>query len=160
MKALTTSQLRMQADERLYTAGGGLTERSRALLNEATRYFVGHDAAVGVLFTEGRMQSPMFLKSGINGGPWGGSHRGGVPRMPGWGFTRGGASQGNIATHVEGHASAILWQRDLKLGHLLVDRAMCDVCHRNLYNTLPPGSSLYVYSEAEGETIVRASHGA
>ncbi len=113
-----------------------------------------------MLFIDGAMMYPMFIKSGIDGGPWGGTGRGGIPRGKGWGFTGGGPSQGNIATHVEGHASAIMWQREIKLAHLLVDRAMCSVCHQNLYNTLPPGSTLFVYSVAEGQTTVRASHGA
>lgn len=146
--------------QQLYGAAQGLTARSRALLEEARRFFVGHAEAVGVLFLDETLRTPLFLRSGHEGGPWGGTQRGGVPRLPGWAFTRGGHSQGNIATHVEGHAAAILWQRGARRGHLLVDRAMCEVCARNLYGTMPPGSVLHVYSEAEGETIVRASHGA
>ena len=111
---------------------------------------------MGVLRVKG--EKPIFIKSGAHGGPSGGTHRGGVPRMPGWGFTQGGNSQGNIATHVEGHASAIMWQRKLKDAHLLVDRAMCGVCSKTLSNTLPPGSRLVVESIDEGVTIVNASH--
>jgi SCP1.201-like deaminase len=154
-----SERLRMEAQCNLYTTDKGLTVRSHALLEEAKKYFVGHNEAVGVLFIDGAMKYPIFIKSGIDGGPWGGTHRGGVPRGKGRGFTSGGPSQGNIATHVEGHASAIMWQRDIKQAHLLVDRAMCGVCHQNLYNTLPPQSILFVYSDAEGKTIVRASHG-
>jgi hypothetical protein len=136
-----------------------LTMRARSLLRDAASFFVGHTRAVGVLFIDGNLKNPMFLRSGHEGGPWGGSHRGGIPRLPGWGFTMGAAHEGNISTHVEGHASAILWQRNIKLGYLLVDRAMCKVCDRYLYTTLPPNSTLLVYSEDEGKTVVSASHG-
>ena len=44
-----------------------------------------------------------------------------------------GASQGNRATHIEGHAAAIMWQREFNRAVLIVDRAMCQVCQ--------PGSS-------------------
>ena len=132
-------------------------DQQRAI-DEARAFFVGHGEAVGVLTAPGGR--PMFIKSGIDGGPWGGTQRGGVPRMPGWAFTRGGPSQGNIATHVEGHAVAILWQRRLREAVLLVDRPMCGVCSRNLPATLPPGARLLVISEDEGETYVWASHGA
>lgn len=146
--------------ERLYADANGLTAQARSLLEQARRFFVGHTEAVGVLILEDRIDHPLFLKSGFEGGPWGGTQRGGVPRGPGRGFTSGGPSQGNIATHVEGHASAIMWQRDVRRAHLVVDRAMCGVCARSLYNTLPPESVMFVYSDEEGETIVRASHGA
>lgn len=136
--------------------GGSFGLYDVALLEKARAYFMGHKEAVGVLLVNG--QQPMFLKSGEDGGPWGGTQRGGVPRMSGWAFTQGGASQGNIATHVEGHASAIMWQRNLTDAHLLVDRAMCDVCSRLLANTLPPGSRLRVESIDEGLTVVSASH--
>ena len=134
-----------------------LTPTQRALLYRARGFFVGHTEAVGVLLPPDN-GALMFIKSGNEGGPWGGTQRGFVPRMPGWGFTRG-FSQGNIATHVEGHASAILWQRGFRMGLLLVDRPMCRICSQNLAYTLPPGSELRVLSEEEGLTIVRASHG-
>jgi hypothetical protein len=143
----------------LYTEANGLTARSHALLTDAKAFFVGHDQAVGVLFVDGAMTYPMFLKSGQEGGPWGGTQRGGVPRGRGRGFTSGGPSQGNIATHVEGHAAAIMWQRKIRVSHLLVDRAMCSICSRTLTTTLPPDSTMFVYSDEEGETILRASHG-
>jgi hypothetical protein len=88
----------------------------------------------------------------------GGTHRGVVPRGRGWGFTSGGPSEGNIATHVEGHASAIMWQRQLRKAYLLVDREMCSVCHKMICNTLPAGAVLRVYSDAEGNTIIRSTH--
>ena len=155
---LSAVNLQLEAQRRLYSSAGGLTRRSHALLETAKAYFVGHTSAVGVLFIDAALATPMFLKSGIEGGPWGGTHCGGVPRGEGWAFTSGGPSQGNIGTHVEGHASAIMWQRDVKLAHLLVDRAMCGICQKNLYYTLPPNSVLFVYSDAEGETFLRATH--
>jgi hypothetical protein len=108
----------------------------------------------------------MFLKSGEEGGPWGGAQRGGVPRgksrakvgVPGYGFTGGGPSQGNIATHVEGHAAAIMWQRKFRKALLIVDRPMCDICSRLLPMALPPGAMLTVLSEEEGKTLVWSTH--
>jgi len=136
------------------------------IIEDAKNFFVGHTEAVGVLIPEG--QPRMFLKSGEEGGPWGGSQRGGVPRgntkakvgVTGFGFTGGGPSQGNIATHVEGHAAAIMWQRGFRKAMLLVDRPMCSVCSRFLSTALPPCCELVVISDGEGLTIVRSSHGA
>jgi hypothetical protein len=156
---LDVDSLETLSEDKLYSTGHQLTERSRALLEKAKGYFVGHKASVGVLFVGGTMKYPMFLKSGNDGGPWGGTQRGNVPRGPGRAFTQGAPHEGNIATHVEGHASAIMWQRKINLAYLLVDRAMCSVCHRDLHVTLPPGGTMLVYSDAEGKTIVRASHG-
>jgi hypothetical protein len=146
------------SDSLVYGTDQGLTARSRALLAEARAYFQGHGGAVAVMFAEGRMTYPMYLKSGYEGGPWGGTHRGGIPRGSGWGFSSGGPSEGNIATHVEGHAAAIMWQRGLRHAYLLVDREMCRVCHRMICNTLPAGARLEVYSDSEGKTIVRSTH--
>jgi hypothetical protein len=146
------------SEDRLYGTDRHLTEWSRALLAQAKDYFVGHSGAVAVMYVDGQMKHPMFLKSGHEGGPWGGTHRGGVPRGTGRGFTSGGPSEGNIATHVEGHASAIMWQRKLQRAYLIVDREMCSVCHRMICNTLPPGSILFIYSDAEGKTSVRSTH--
>jgi hypothetical protein len=83
-----------------------LTPAQVQLLEQAKKFFIGHQSAVGVLLPTAH--PPMFIKSGIEGGPWGGTHRGGIPRGRGWGFTEGGPSRGNIATHVEGHAVAIM----------------------------------------------------
>jgi hypothetical protein len=135
-----------------------LNVREAGLLAEAKAFFVGHDAAVGVLLLPDD-EPPLFLKSGNDGGPWGGTQRGGFPRGKGWAFTQGGPSQGNIATHVEGHAVAVLWQKNFKKGILLVDRPMCDVCSRNLPYTLPVGGELVVKSENEGITLLRSTHG-
>lgn len=136
----------------------GLDAHQHGLLQQARQFFVCSEGTVGVMLVEGG--EPMFLKSGIEGGPWGGTHRGGIPRLPGWAFTRGGPSQGNIATHVEGHAAAIMWQRRLTRATLLVDRPMCKICDRNLPSTLPPGALLSVLSEEEGLSLVRSSHAA
>lgn len=135
-----------------------LDVRQTQLLKQAKLFFVNHDGAVGVLIPP-IGEAPIFLKSGINGGPWGGTHRGGIPRGNGWAFTQGGPSQGNIATHVEGHAVAILWQRGFKNAVLLVDRPMCKVCERDLPQTMMKGMEMTVISEEEGITVVRSSHG-
>jgi len=128
----------------------------RDLIQIARDYFGGHTEAVGVLLVPG--EAPMFIKSGEEGGPWGGTQRGSIPRLPGWAFTRGGQSQGNIATHVEGHAAAIMWQRRFSNATLLVDRPMCDICGRLLPTCIPPKSRLLVMSEEEGETSITATH--
>jgi hypothetical protein len=86
------------SEDKLYGSDNRLTERSRALLAQARDYFVGHTEAVGVMFIDGPIKYPMFVKSGHEGGPWGGTHRGGIPRGAGYGFTSGGPSQANIAT--------------------------------------------------------------
>jgi len=125
-----------------------LTPAQVQLLEQAKKFFIGHQSAVGVLLPTAH--PPMFIKSGIEGGPWGGTHRGGIPRGRGWGFTEGGSSQGNIATHVEGHAVAIMWQRLFRGAVLIVDRPMCQICGRDLPSTLPAGSELRVISEREG----------
>ena len=137
----------------------GLNAQQLQLLSRASEYFIGHQGALGVMILPGG-GAPIFLKSGVDGGPWGGTHRGGFPRGEGWAFTQGGPSQGNISTHVEGHAVAVLWQRKLLSAILLVDRPMCKICGRNLPLTLPPGAMLTVISEEEGTTIIRSSHGA
>ena len=133
-----------------------LTPAQVQLLEQAKKFFIGHQSAVGVLLPTAH--PPMFIKSGIEGGPWGGTHRGGIPRGRGRGFTEGGPSQGNIATHVEGHAVAIMWQRLFRGAVLIVDRPMCQICGRDLPSTLPAGSELVVISEQEGTTIVRSTH--
>ena len=135
-----------------------LNVQHAGLLRQARHFFVGHNGAVGVLIPSDGT-APLFLKSGIEGGPWGGTHRGGVPRGKGWAFTKGGPSQGNIATHVEGHAVAVLWQRGLKKAVLLVDRPMCKVCERDISQTMRAGMELTIISEKDGETLVRSSHG-
>ena len=158
MSGSSTGQNGIVSEDKLYGTDQRLTEYSRGLLTKAKEYFVGHKAAVGVMFIDGPVKYPMYLKSGHEGGPWGGTHRGGVPRGKGYGFTRGGPSEANIATHVEGHASAIMWQRSLKKAYLIVDREMCGTCHAQICNTLPAGAQLIVYSDAEGRTSIRSTH--
>jgi hypothetical protein len=148
------------SEDKLYTTDHHLTARSQMLLRLARTFFNKNTGTVGVMFVGGSMKSHMFIQSGHEGGPWGGTQRGNVPRMPGWAFTQGKPHEGNIATHVEGHASAIMWERKIARAYLLVDRPMCNICKDSLYNTLPPGSELLVYSEKEGKTIVRAAHAA
>jgi hypothetical protein len=133
------------------------SKTNQDLIERARSYFVSHTEAIGVLLVPG--ETPMFIRSGIHGGPWGGSQRGHVPRLPGWAFTRGGPSQGNIGTHVEGHAAAIMWQRQFPHAILLVDRPMCNICSAFLSSALPPRSRLTVLSEEEGMTHVWSSHG-
>jgi hypothetical protein len=145
-------------DDRPRGALSNLNVRQIQLLQDAKSFFVGHKEALGVLIVDG--YPPMFIKSGIDGGPWGGTHRGGIVRGKGYAFTQGGPSQANIATHVEGHAVAIMCQRGFMSATLLVDRAMCKVCDRNLPNALPVGTRLLVISEEEGETLVFSNHGA
>src|SRR4030095_11983177 len=70
---------------------------------------------------------------------------------------QGGPSQGNIATH-EGHAAAIMWQRQFNRAVLIVDRAMCKICGQNLPSTLPPRARLVVISEEEGTTLLGSTH--
>lgn len=111
-------------------------------------------AITGVLVS-GREQ--MYLRSGEHGGPWGGTQRGGIPRGPGEGFTSGGPSQGNVATHVEGHAAAIMHQRGITQATLYVERDPCSICSRDLMQALPPGSTLTVISPGHGTTIFRSS---
>lgn len=133
-----------------------LDAHQAGLLLRARLFYVGHKEAVGALIIPGA--DPIFIKSGIDGGPWGGTQRGGIPRLPGWAFTQGGPSQGNIATHVEGHAAAIMWQRGCERAVLVVDRPMCGICSRNLPSALPPRSRLDIISEEEDKTIIWSSH--
>ncbi|SHJ41213.1 SpvB/TcaC N-terminal domain-containing protein [Aquimarina spongiae] len=123
---------------------------------KAREFYPEHKGAVGSLFTE-ESADPMLIKSGVEGGPWGGTQRGGIPRGKTYGFTSGGPSQGNIATHVEGHSAAIMHQRGLKKGVLFVDRAICSICSRDLPDALPAGSTLRVITP-EGTTTFRSSH--
>ena len=115
---------------------------SRIKVQAARDYYPGHRGEVGTLeATDGR---PMYIKSGEEGGPWGGTQRGGIPRGKGEAFTSGGPSQGNIATHVEGHSAAIMHQQDIQNATLTMGRDQCSICARNLPTALPPGSQLTV----------------
>src|SRR3954469_3592709 len=101
---------------------GDLNQSQQEALDKARGFYVGHQGAYGAMFAPGA--NTMLLKSGVSGGAFGGADRGGIPRGPGWGFTQGGPSQGNIATHVEGHAAAVMWQRGFTRGVLVVSEPM------------------------------------
>jgi RHS repeat-associated protein len=134
---------------------GELVARARAYFQLPPSPTSSNTRIVGVLLTG---QEQMFIHSGEFGGPWGGTHRGGVPRGRGYGFTSGGPSQGNIATHVEGHAAAIMHQRGLLSATLVVESDPCGICSRDLSDALPPGASLTIISPGHGTTYVRSSH--
>jgi hypothetical protein len=118
---------------------------------------------VGVLITEDGTE--MYVKSGEDGGDWGGTQRGGIPRGKGEGFSGGGHSQGNVATHVEGHSAAIMHQRGINRATLLIEEPPCAICDGTegwdpiegkwrpgtkrvhspgISNVLPPGAQLKV----------------
>lgn len=131
-----------------------------AKVQAARDFYPGHGGEVGTLEAQGR--SPMRIKSGVDGGPWGGTQRGGIPRGKGEAFTSGGPSQGNIATHVEGHSAAIMHQQGISEATLTMGRDQCSICGRNLPTALPPESQLTVVhvDERTGEistTVYRSS---
>ncbi|MFE5689634.1 DddA-like double-stranded DNA deaminase toxin [Streptomyces sp. NPDC056512] len=132
-----------------------------AKVRSAEEFYPGHQGAVGTLEAPGRQ--PMRIKSGVDGGPWGGTQRGGIPRGRGEAFTSGGPSQGNIATHVEGHAAAIMHQQGLTEATLTMGIDQCTICGNNLPSALPPGAVLRVDHVAPSgqvsTTIYRSSHG-
>jgi SCP1.201-like deaminase len=132
-----------------------------AELEEARDFYPGHQGEVGSLLAPGRQ--PMRIKSGVEGGPWGGAQRGGVPRGRGYAFTSGGPGQGNIATHVEGHAAAIMSQQNIKTATLVMGAEQCSICANNLPAALPAGSQLKVINvdpagNVISEHIYRSSH--
>jgi RHS repeat-associated protein len=128
-----------------------------ALANARAFFNLSRSSAtiVGVLIVG---EEQMFIRSGEHGGPWGGTQRGGIPRGPGYGFTSGGASQGNIATHVEGHVAAIMHQRGIVNATLYVESNPCQICSRDLMSALPAGSTLTVVSPGRTD-VFRSSHG-
>jgi RHS repeat-associated protein len=135
-------------------------ETLQSELQAAKEYYPGHKGQVGSFLVEGRQ--PMRVKSGESGGPWGGTQRGGIPRGKDYGFTQGGPSQGNIATHVEGHVAAIMWQQGIKKGTLVMEAEQCAICSRDLASALPPDSELTVVvidqSGKTSVTIYRSTH--
>jgi hypothetical protein len=134
-------------------------ELATAKVQAARDFYPGHRGQVGTLEAPGR--SPMRIKSGVEGGPSGGTQRGGIPRGKGEAFTSGGPSEGNIATHVEGHSAAIMHQQGIQEATLTMGRDQCSVCARNLPTALPPGSQLtVVHIDEAGQlstTIYRSS---
>jgi peptidoglycan hydrolase-like protein with peptidoglycan-binding domain len=144
------------------TAGAvSVMESPLAKVRAAEDFYPGHQGAVGTLEAPGRQ--PMRIKSGVDGGPWGGTQRGGIPRGQGEAFTSGGPSQGNIGTHVEGHTAAIMHQQGLSEATLTMGMDQCAICARNLPSALPPGAELkVVHIDATGQvdmTIYRSNHG-
>lgn len=111
----------------------GLSESEWTKIRKAREFFKlparptsSQPTIVGVIITENGEE--IYVKSGEDGGPSGGTQRGSIPRGPKEGFTGGGSSQGNIATHVEGHTAAIMHQRGLQKATLLIEEAPCRIC--------------------------------
>jgi hypothetical protein len=123
----------------------GLTNEEREQLRHCREYFALPSAAtsaetaiVGILLVHG--ESPIYLISGQHGGPWGGMHRGGVPRGPGSGNNRYSLS------HVEGHAAAIMHNRNIARATLLIEKEPCGACDPNIPRMLPAGARLQIVS--------------
>ena len=132
-------------------------ESLAAELGAVREFYPGHGGEVGSLLAPGRR--PMRIKSGVEGGPWGGAQRGGIPRGKGYGSTSGGPSQGNIATHVEGHAAAIMHQQNIKSATLVMGAEQCAICGRDLPAALPAGSELTVINvDPAGNVISRNTY--
>ena len=132
----------------------GLTGAEWSRIAEARRFFnlpaqptASRTTIVGVLVTN--TGEELFLRSGEDDGPYGGPSRGGIPRGRGESFTGGGSSQGNIATHVEGKATAIMHQRGITRATLLIEEPPCRICDSptatpSITRALPPGANLTV----------------
>lgn len=102
----------------------------------------GNDKTTGILIAGGE---ETILESGVDGP---------ARLMPkGWpGFdliTR---------THVEGHASALMWQNGLEEGTLLINNPPCLSCSRLLPRMLPPNASLRVIVPGIFDEIFRGIH--
>ena len=95
------------------------------------------------LFNAPGLKKPLEVTSGKIGGPWIGSHKGGIPRGLGNRFAVN-PTEKNLATHVEGHAVAGMWQLNVRVGYLLVGGEPCGVCAPNIAGALPPGATLVV----------------
>jgi len=148
---------------------GGLTAAEKTLLVGVRRQFnlpvtptPSDQTIVGVLILETGEQLP--IHSGRSGGPYGGVQRGGVPRGPGSGATRY-----NI-THVESHATAIMRQRGVKQGILLIEKEPCAACagytkaqpdvdvrSPNVSSLLPDDAQLLVV-DPDSTTYFRSAH--
>ena len=122
-------------------------------VQDARAFYPLHRGEVGTLVSEGRQ--PMHIKSGFDCGPWGGTQRGGIPRGKGEVFTSGAPHEGNIATHVEGHAAAIMRQQNINKATLYMGREQCDICSKHLSIVLPPGSELTVVHVDEAGNLSR-----
>jgi len=86
------------------------------------------------------------LRSGKEGGPFGGNQKGGIPTGKGRGFTAGEPHEGNIITHVEGHAAGEMHRGGISEGNLDITKDPCQICDNNLLSGLPAGSKLTVQS--------------
>jgi hypothetical protein len=109
----------------LTEAEWGKIKATRKFFNLPDRPTAGQPTIVGVLVDD-KTGKEYRLKSGEEGGPYGGSQRGNVPRGPGEGFTQGGQHQGNIATHIEGHAAAVMHEQEIKSATLLIEEMPCE----------------------------------
>jgi hypothetical protein len=126
----------------------GLTVVEQEKLRHCREYFalpVGgtqtNKTIVGLLLIPGERQ--LELKSGRDGGPCGGTQRGGIPRGAGSG------SNAYTLVHVEGHAAAILHNRKIPRATLLLEKEPCGTCDPALPRMLPPGARLEVVSPNE-----------
>jgi hypothetical protein len=163
----------------------GLTEAEWAKIKATRKFFnlpgrptTGQPTIVGVLVDD-KTGNEYKLKSGEDAGPYGGTQRGNVPRGPGEAFTKGGPHQGNIATHVEGHAAAVMHQQNITEATLLIEEMPCEgACDAtrawdpiegdwkgpmkarpatpNISTALPPGTKLTVV-DPEAAGIYRSS---
>lgn len=136
------------------TRSNGLTGAEWSRIAEARRFFnlpaqptASRTTIVGVLVMPSGEE--LFLRSGEDDGPYGGPSRGGIPRGRGEAFSGGGASQGNIATHVEGKATAVMHQRGISRATLLIEEPPCRICDSptatpSITRALPPGATLTV----------------
>jgi hypothetical protein len=134
----------------------GLTASEWQLIAQARTYFnlppqptEANPTIVGVLRLPGAA-GLIYVKSGEDGGPWGGTQRGGIPRGPGSGIDR------YTMHHVEGHTAAIMYQRGAVEGELLLEKAFCSNCDRNIPQILPPGARLAVV-QPDSTSTVRSS---
>src|SRR6478752_4462250 len=75
----------VQGSDKAGGAGGPEFISPAEKVKAAVDFFVGHGGAVGTLEAAGAR--PMYVKSGVEGGPFGGTQRGGIPRGPGEAFT-------------------------------------------------------------------------
>ncbi|MBZ5522159.1 MAG: DUF4157 domain-containing protein [Acidobacteriia bacterium] len=163
----------------------GLTEAEWAKIKATRKFFnlperptAGQPTIVGVLVDD-KSGKEYRLKSGEDAGPYGGTQRGNVPRGPGEAFTKGGPHQGNIATHVEGHAAAVMHEQKITEATLLIEEMPCEgACDAtrgwdpvkgdwagspkarpatpNISTALPPGTKLTVV-DPEAAGIYRSS---
>jgi len=151
---------------------------TRKFFNLPERPTTAQPGIVGILIDE-KTGKEYPLKSGEEGGPYGGTQRGNVPRGAGEAFTQGGSHQGNIATHVEGHAAAVMHEQKITDATLLIEEMPCEgACDAtrawdpikgdwsglgkarpatpNISTALPPGSKLTVV-DPEAAGIYRSS---